>query len=79
MRAPRHRGAVLDRRPAAERHAAAAFGPGGAPLCADRRALLAALPQGPAAASVLVKGSRFMRMERVVRRTDRRGRVPHAA
>ncbi len=29
-------------------------------------ALLAALPQGPAAASLLVKGSRFMRMERVV-------------
>ncbi len=28
--------------------------------------LLAALPQGPAAASVLVKGSRFMQMERVV-------------
>jgi len=28
--------------------------------------LLAALPQGPAAASILVKGSRFMKMERVV-------------
>jgi UDP-N-acetylmuramoyl-tripeptide--D-alanyl-D-alanine ligase len=28
--------------------------------------LLAALPQGPAAASILVKGSRFMKMEQVV-------------
>jgi UDP-N-acetylmuramoyl-tripeptide--D-alanyl-D-alanine ligase len=33
----------------------------------DVDALLAALPQAPAAASALVKGSRFMRMERVVR------------
>jgi UDP-N-acetylmuramoyl-tripeptide--D-alanyl-D-alanine ligase len=33
---------------------------------ADVPALLQALPQAPAAASVLVKGSRFMRMERVV-------------
>jgi UDP-N-acetylmuramyl pentapeptide synthase len=29
-------------------------------------ALIAALPQAPAAAALLVKGSRFMRMERVV-------------
>jgi UDP-N-acetylmuramoyl-tripeptide--D-alanyl-D-alanine ligase len=33
---------------------------------ADTAALLAALPQAPAAASVLVKGSRFMKMEQVV-------------
>jgi UDP-N-acetylmuramoyl-tripeptide--D-alanyl-D-alanine ligase len=34
---------------------------------ADVPALVAALPQGPDAASVLVKGSRFMAMERVVK------------
>ncbi len=34
---------------------------------ADVPALLAALPEAPAAASVLVKGSRFMAMERVVK------------
>jgi len=45
-------------------HAAAAFGPG-ARHFGQVEALLAALTQGPAAASVLVKGSRFMRMERV--------------
>jgi UDP-N-acetylmuramyl pentapeptide synthase len=38
--------------------------------------LLAALPQGPAAASVLVKGSRSMRMERVVKTLQGE---PHAA
>jgi UDP-N-acetylmuramoyl-tripeptide--D-alanyl-D-alanine ligase len=46
--------------------AAAAYG-AGARAFADVDALLAALPQAPAAASALVKGSRFMRMERVVR------------
>jgi UDP-N-acetylmuramoyl-tripeptide--D-alanyl-D-alanine ligase len=41
--------------------------------------LQAALPQGPAAASVLVKGSRSMRMERIVKVfTDSQGE-PHAA
>lgn len=34
---------------------------------ADTAALIAALPEAPPAASVLVKGSRFMRMEAVVR------------
>ncbi|MBN8511089.1 MAG: UDP-N-acetylmuramoyl-tripeptide--D-alanyl-D-alanine ligase, partial [Burkholderiales bacterium] len=48
------------------RDAAAAYG-AGAGRFADVDALLAALPQGPAAASALVKGSRFMRLERVVR------------
>jgi UDP-N-acetylmuramoyl-tripeptide--D-alanyl-D-alanine ligase len=49
----------------AARHAAAAYGPGA--LHFDSQAnLIAALPQGPAAASLLVKGSRFMRMEQVV-------------
>jgi UDP-N-acetylmuramoyl-tripeptide--D-alanyl-D-alanine ligase len=33
---------------------------------ADTRTLIAALPEGPAAASLLVKGSRFMKMEQVV-------------
>jgi UDP-N-acetylmuramoyl-tripeptide--D-alanyl-D-alanine ligase len=45
-----------------------AFGPGGRHF-ADTEALLAALgapASGPDAASLLVKGSRFMRMERVV-------------
>jgi UDP-N-acetylmuramoyl-tripeptide--D-alanyl-D-alanine ligase len=47
-------------------HAAQAFG-AGARHFADTAALLAALGDAPAAASVLVKGSRFMGMERVVR------------
>ena len=46
-------------------HAAAAFGPT-ARHFESVDALLAALAQAPAVASVLVKGSRFMRMERVV-------------
>jgi len=45
--------------------AAAAFGPA-ARHFDGVEALLAALPQAPQAASLLVKGSRFMRMERVV-------------
>jgi UDP-N-acetylmuramoyl-tripeptide--D-alanyl-D-alanine ligase len=45
-------------------HAAQAFG--GARHFADPAELLAALPQAPACASALVKGSRFMKMERVV-------------
>jgi UDP-N-acetylmuramoyl-tripeptide--D-alanyl-D-alanine ligase len=45
--------------------AASAHGPG-ARHFADVPALLAAWPEAPASASVLVKGSRFMRMERVV-------------
>ncbi len=44
-------------------HAAAAFG--AARHFASVDALLAALPDAPVAASVLVKGSRFMKMERV--------------
>jgi UDP-N-acetylmuramoyl-tripeptide--D-alanyl-D-alanine ligase len=47
-------------------HAAAAFG-AGARHFADVPALLAALGEAPAAASVLVKGSRSMQTERVVR------------
>jgi UDP-N-acetylmuramyl pentapeptide synthase len=46
------------------RHAAAAFA--GSRHFDSVAALLAALPQAPAFASVLVKGSRFMRMEQVV-------------
>ena len=38
----------------------------GARAFATVEALIAALPGAPAYASVLVKGSRFMRMERVV-------------
>jgi UDP-N-acetylmuramoyl-tripeptide--D-alanyl-D-alanine ligase len=51
---------------AACRDAAAAYGEA-ARHFADVGALLTALPHAPEAASVLVKGSRFMRMERVVR------------
>jgi UDP-N-acetylmuramoyl-tripeptide--D-alanyl-D-alanine ligase len=47
------------------RHAADAFG-AGARHHESVEALLAGLPQAPAYHSVLVKGSRFMRMERVV-------------
>jgi UDP-N-acetylmuramoyl-tripeptide--D-alanyl-D-alanine ligase len=46
-------------------HAAAAYGPA-AHHFDEVAALLMALPEAPAAASVLVKGSRFMKMERVV-------------
>jgi UDP-N-acetylmuramoyl-tripeptide--D-alanyl-D-alanine ligase len=46
-------------------HAARAYG-GAARHFDTVDALLAALPQAPVAASVLVKGSRFMKMERVV-------------
>ena len=46
-------------------HSAAAFGPA-ARHFSDVEALLAALPDAGAASAVLVKGSRFMRMERVV-------------
>jgi UDP-N-acetylmuramoyl-tripeptide--D-alanyl-D-alanine ligase len=44
---------------------AGAYGPG-ARHWPEVPALLAALPEAPAAASILVKGSRFMQMERVV-------------
>ena len=47
-------------------HAAAACGPA-ARHFASVESMLAALKEGPQAASVLVKGSRFMRMERVAR------------
>ena len=46
-------------------HAAAAYG-AAARHFDSVEALLAALPEAPAAASLLVKGSRFMKMERVV-------------
>ena len=46
-------------------HAASAYGAAARHFEAVE-ALLAALPEAPAASSVLVKGSRFMRMERVV-------------
>jgi UDP-N-acetylmuramoyl-tripeptide--D-alanyl-D-alanine ligase len=47
-------------------HAAAAYGPG-ARHFARVEDLIAALPQAPACGSALVKGSRFMAMERVVK------------
>lgn len=46
-------------------HAAAAYGTGARHFNAVED-LLAALPEAPVAASVLVKGSRFMKMERIV-------------
>ncbi len=49
----------------ASRHAAQAYGPGARHFDSVAQ-LLEQLPQGPAAASLLVKGSRFMRMEQVV-------------
>jgi len=52
--------------------AAAAFGPD-ARHFADTAALTAALDDAPACASVLVKGSRFMRMETVVQALQQRG------
>jgi UDP-N-acetylmuramoyl-tripeptide--D-alanyl-D-alanine ligase len=48
----------------ASTHAAEAFA--GARHFEDMASLLAALPQAPACASVVVKGSRFMKMEQVV-------------
>ena len=65
-------------------HAAAAYGPG-ARHFDTTEALIAALGSAPACASVLVKGSRFMRMENVVgalqQRSDETGREgdAHAA
>jgi UDP-N-acetylmuramoyl-tripeptide--D-alanyl-D-alanine ligase len=41
---------------------------------ADAAAIVAALPEAPAAASVLVKGSRFMKMEQVVAALQREWR-----
>jgi UDP-N-acetylmuramyl pentapeptide synthase len=46
-------------------HAASAYGAGARHL-ADAAAVVRALDEAPPAASVLVKGSRFMGMERVV-------------
>ena len=46
------------------RHAAQAFG--GARHFESVESLVAALPQAPEAAAIVVKGSRFMKMERVV-------------
>jgi UDP-N-acetylmuramoyl-tripeptide--D-alanyl-D-alanine ligase len=48
---------------------------------ADTAALIAALPEGPAAAALLVKGSRFMKMEQVVAALQRAcpPEVPRAA
>jgi UDP-N-acetylmuramoyl-tripeptide--D-alanyl-D-alanine ligase len=64
-------------------HSAAAFGPA-ARHFADVPALIASLPQAPAAAAMLVKGSRFMAMERVVQAlanvsTAQTEKAPHAA
>ncbi len=56
-------------------HAAAAFG-AGAQHFDNAEALMAALGALPAVKSVLVKGSRFMRMERVVAALQQRGEPP---
>ena len=53
------------------RHAAEAFA--GARHFDDVAALIAALPEAPAGAAVLVKGSRFMKMEQVVAALQRSG------
>ena len=61
------------------RHMASAFGEA-ARHFATVEALLAEVPQAPAFASVLVKGSRFMKMERVVAALQAQGAGgPHAA
>jgi UDP-N-acetylmuramoyl-tripeptide--D-alanyl-D-alanine ligase len=59
------------------RHAADAFP--GARHFGDAETLLAALGEAPACASALVKGSRFMKMERVVAALLGQGGAPHAA
>jgi UDP-N-acetylmuramoyl-tripeptide--D-alanyl-D-alanine ligase len=59
------------------RHAVAAFGPG-ATLAGDAEAAASlAAPLARAGASILVKGSRFMRMERVVRALAGEAADPH--
>jgi UDP-N-acetylmuramoyl-tripeptide--D-alanyl-D-alanine ligase len=45
----------------------------------DTQALLSALPQAPAAVSVLVKGSRFMKMEQVVQALKQMWALPPQA
>jgi UDP-N-acetylmuramoyl-tripeptide--D-alanyl-D-alanine ligase len=60
----------------ASTHAAAAFG--GARHFDDIAALIAALPQAPACAAVVVKGSRFMKTEQIVAALLASGE-PHAA
>jgi UDP-N-acetylmuramoyl-tripeptide--D-alanyl-D-alanine ligase len=59
-------------------HAALAFGPT-ARHFADTAALLAALDAEPAFASVLVKGSRFMKMEQVVARLQEHNKTEDGA
>jgi UDP-N-acetylmuramoyl-tripeptide--D-alanyl-D-alanine ligase len=56
-------------------HAARAFG-AGARHFDDAAAVVAALDQAPACGAVLVKGSRFMRMEQVVQALQRRAATP---
>jgi len=58
-------------------HAAAAFN--GARHFADVAELIAALPQAPACAAVVVKGSRFMKMEQVVAALTSSAGATHAA
>jgi len=58
-------------------HAAAAFA--GARHFDDVASLIAALGQAPAAGAVLVKGSRFMKMEQVVAALLAVPGAPHAA
>ena len=60
----------------ASTHAAAAFN--GARHFDTMSALIAALPQAPAFNAVVVKGSRFMKMEQVVAAMIR-SEAPHAA
>jgi UDP-N-acetylmuramyl pentapeptide synthase len=58
-------------------HAAAAFN--GARHFAGVAELIAALPQAPACAAVVVKGSRFMKMEKVVAALTSSAGATHAA
>ena len=83
MRAGTTRSILIERDPFTSTDAAAAFGPRARHFDTTAQ-LVAALPQGPDAASLLVKGSRFMGMERAVAalqalQPQARPEDPHAA